>query len=82
MRLDKINLEEPSLIPLVATEQAVLIIHGQIEYGDGFAPGQITRFAFTFDGGQWATRAVNSPKEGEADWPKDEEAEDEEPNPN
>jgi len=50
----------------VADSSGTLIIEGQIEYGDGFDPMQITRFAFNYDTESgWTARPIKSSDESD-----------------
>lgn len=61
--LIKITLANKTYISSVAGGLGTLWLIGSIEYGDGFAPGQITQFAFTYEGGgQWTGSSINDPE--------------------
>jgi hypothetical protein len=61
--LFKITLANKTYIPSVAEGHGTLWLIGHIEYGDGFATGQITQFAFTYEGGgEWAARGIDDPE--------------------
>jgi hypothetical protein len=61
--LFKITLANKTYIPSVAAGHGTLWLTGSIEYGDGFAPGQISQFAFTYEsGGEWVGSSINDPE--------------------
>ncbi|MCA1577397.1 MAG: hypothetical protein LC794_08550 [Acidobacteria bacterium] len=59
-----ISLEDKTYIPSVIDGHATMWVTGQIEYGDGFEPGQITEFAFIYIDGEWVVRGIDK---GQAD---------------
>lgn len=57
--LFKITLTNKTYIPSVAGGHGTLWLIGSIEYNDGFVPGQVSHFAFTYEGnGEWAGRSI------------------------
>ena len=58
-----ITLVNKTYIPSVIDGHGTLWLVGSIEYSDGFDPGQISHFAFTYEGGdEWAMRGVDDPE--------------------